>query len=298
MAICHALTLFIRWVGDDAGVIVDTHTHVISPDTDRFPLQVATNMPHEWVHEAAVSAPELLTQLDAARVDAAVLVQSRTAYGYDNSYVARARELAPERFAATAIVDMAVPDRGLQLRRWYDEHQVTGVRLFNIPPAVDNWVERPDLAGLVRDVYGWGGRISVCILPPDLPALGRLLAAVPEVPVALDHCGLVNPADGAASPPLLALQKLAVYDNLRLKVTTTFLKAATDRGSDPCDVVESLCARFGAERLMWGSDFPQYHRETYPEILGFAKHAVSRLTQREQDAFFSGTALKIWSELA
>jgi hypothetical protein len=45
-------------------MIIDTHTHVISADTERFPLQVATNMPNEWVHYAPLSASDLLAQLD------------------------------------------------------------------------------------------------------------------------------------------------------------------------------------------------------------------------------------------
>jgi L-fuconolactonase len=285
-------------VREDGGVIVDTHTHVISPDTERFPLQVATHMPNDWVHDSAVGARELLSQLDTADVDAAVLVQARTAYGYDNSYVAHARRVAPERLAATAIVDMSAPDRLAQLRYWFDDGRVSGVRLFNIPPAVDSWIEAPELAGFVREVASWGMRVSACILPPDLAGLGRLLGSAPEVPIALDHCAFVNPADGLAAPEMRALAALARRGNVRLKITTTFLKAATDRGSDPRNVLEQMSETFGAHRLMWGSDFPQYHRESYVEIVDFAKYAASRLSSSERDDFLGGTALKVWPELA
>jgi L-fuconolactonase len=282
-------------------VIIDTHTHVISADTEKFPLQVAANMPNEWVHDAPLSAPDLLAQMDGAGVQAAVLVQARTAYGYDNSYVARARTTAPHRFAATAIVDMAAPGRLAQLRRWFDEGQVGGVRLFNIPPSPAGWIDDPELATFVRDAHGWGARVSACTLAADLPALGRLLARAPEVPIAIDHCAFVNPSDGPSSPQMKALEALGSYDNLRLKVTTTFLKATPDQGTearDARDIVEQLSATFGVDRLMWGSDFPQYHRESYDEIVGFGKYAVSRLSETEQRAFLGGTALKLWPELA
>jgi L-fuconolactonase len=282
---------------DDAQVIIDTHTHVISSDTVRFPLQVAANMPNEWVHDAPLSAPELLAQMDIAGVHGAVLVQARTAYGYDNSYVAEARATAPERLAATAIVDMSLSDRLAQLRGWFDAGQISGVRLFNIPPSPDGWIDDPELATFVRDAHGWGVRVSACTLTPDLPALGRLLARVPEVPIAIDHCAFANPADGAGSSPMRDLEALAAYDNVRLKVTTTFVAAASDRGSDHRDIVEHLCESFGSERLMWGSDFPQYHRAGYAEIVAAGKYTVSRLSPPEQEAFLGGTALKIWPEL-
>src|ERR1700712_5047239 len=184
-------------------------------------------MPNQWVHDAPLSAPDLLAQMDGAGVDGAVLVQARTAYGYDNSYVAHARTSAPARLAATAIVDMSAPDRLQELHRWWDGGQVSGVRLFNIPPSPDAWIDDPALATFVRDAHGWGVRISACTLAPDLPALGRLLARVPEVPIALDHCGFVNPSwalygDAHAHPDahreMQDLQALAVYDNVRLKV--------------------------------------------------------------------------------
>jgi L-fuconolactonase len=281
-------------------VIIDTHTHVISADTERFPLQVAAHMPNEWVHEAPLSAPDLIAELDGAGVHGAVLVQARTAYGYDNSYVAYARTTAPDRLAATAIVDLAAPDRLSQLRRWFDGGQISGVRLFNIPASPDAWIEDPALATFVRDAHGWGVRVSACILPPDLPALDRLLARAPEVTIAIDHCGFVNPAlaqdgDANAAREMRDLKALAVHDNVRLKVTTTFLAAAA--GLDPRDIVEQLCGAFGAERLMWGSDFPQYHREPYSEIVGFGRYAVSRLTKAEQQDILGGTALSIWPEL-
>jgi L-fuconolactonase len=277
-------------------VIIDTHTHVISADTKRFPLQVAANMPNEWVHDAPLGAPDLLSQMDGAAVDGAVLVQARTAYGYDNSYVAEARTSAPGRLVATAIVDMSAPDRLEELRRWVDQGQVGGVRLFNIPPSPDAWIEDPALATFVRDAHGLGVRVSACTLTPDLPALGRLLGRVPEVPIAIDHCAFVNPADGPRSPQMQALQALASHDNLRLKVTTTFLSAAAEL--DPRDIVEWLCATFGADRLMWGSDFPQYHAKPYADIVSFGKYAVSRLSAGEQRAFLGGTALKLWPELS
>lgn len=279
-------------------MIVDTHTHVISAESERFPLQVAMHMPNGWVHDFALDAGELLAEMDTAGVDAAVLVQARTAYGYDNSYVAHARLSAPERLAATAIVDMSAPDRLTRLRHWVEDGQVSGVRLFNIPPAADAWVEAPDLADFVREVAAWGVRVSACILPPDLPAMARLLAATPEVTIAIDHCAFVNPADGSATPEAAALKALAAHENVRLKVTTTFLKAATDRGSDARDVLERLCATFGMDRLMWGSDFPQYHRESYAEIVRFAAFAASRLSASEREKFCGGTALKVWPELA
>ncbi len=276
--------------------IIDTHTHVVSPDTDRYPLQLAADVPHDWVGEHRLTSEQLLRHMDDAGVHGAVLVQARAAYGDDNTYVAAAREADPARLVSTAIVDMTTPDRGDALRRWAAQG-VAGVRLFNIPPAKPSWLAGPELAAFVEAAAADGIRVSVCTLAPDIPDIARLLAAVPDVPIAVDHCAFADiTADHAANDgnPLV---QLADHANVRLKVTTTFLRPATDHGADARDVVGWLHSRFGADRLMWGSDFPQYHRESYPQIVAFGRHACSRLAEGEQALFLGGTANRLWPEL-
>ena len=56
-------------------LIVDTHTHEISDDHEKDPLQVAYYPGVEWVYEVPVTAEELLAEMAASNVDWAVLVQ-------------------------------------------------------------------------------------------------------------------------------------------------------------------------------------------------------------------------------
>ncbi len=81
-------------------------------------------------------------------------------------------------------------------------------------------------------------------------------------------------------------------------MTTTLFDGAAGAGLDAPDVLEWLCGVFGAQRLMWGSDYPQHHSERYPEIVAFGRRACGRLTADEQAAFLGGTALELWPELA
>jgi predicted TIM-barrel fold metal-dependent hydrolase len=277
--------------------ILDTHTHVIAADHDRYAQQVDQALLPQWVHEHPVDAPGLLAELDAAGVDGAVLVQARGAYGYDNSYVADARALAPGRFVNAAVIDMADPGRADALRYWTGERAVLGLRLFNIPPASPGWLDMPATAQLVRAAAASGVRMSVCVLASDLPGVGRLLAACPRAMIAIDHCGFPALAPGFSSPDAAALAALAVHDNVRLKVTTTLLHQAQGSGLDPQDVVEWLAERFGAHRLMWGSDYPQHHSQTYPEIVAYGRAACDRLSPSEQAQFLGGSAAQLWPEL-
>ncbi len=276
--------------------VIDTHTHVVSPDRARFPSQ-APDFPAEWVRESPVDGPGLLAALDSGGVHGAVLVQAAGAYGFDNGYVAEARALDPARLVNAAVIDMTSPERESVLRYWCTERGVLGLRLFNIPPADPDWLGDPSSLGVLRLAAELGVRLSICVLEPDLPRIAGLLAAAPDQPIAIDHCGFVDLGEGLTSPSAQALLGLAVYDNVRLKVTTTMLAMGEQAGAAPADVLEWLSESFGVARLMWGSDYPQHHREPYPEIVDYGRRACADLSPAEQARFLGGTALELWPEL-
>ena len=90
---------------------------------------------------------------------------------------------------------------------------------------------------------------------------------------------------------------LAAFPNLHLKVSSNVLEAAEPHG-DVRDLVCDLAARFGAERLMWGSDYSQTHNHPYPELVARQRHAASRLRDDEREWYLGRTALTVWPELA
>ncbi len=250
-----------------------------------------------WFDEHPVTAEQLVGALDAGEVAGAVAVQAKGAYGFDNSYAADARALAPTRLVNASIIDMEAPDRLEQLTYWATERGMLGTRLFDIPTSSPSWLNDPSSRAVLDRARDLGLRVSLCVLEGSILLVGDLLDLAPDLPIALDHCGFADFTGGApykAAEPLFALAPRA---NLRLKVTTTTLSPGTDAGNDPRDVLEHLCEVFGVERLMWGSDYPQHHSEPYPEIVALARHACSRLSATEQDRFLGGTALELWPEL-
>lgn len=274
-------------------VIVDTHTHVVSHDRETYPVRPPDGLARmTWFDEHPVDATELLREMDAAGVHGAVLVQAKGAYGFDNSYAADARSVAPSRFVNASIVDMQADDRIQQLEYWAIDRGMSATRLFDIPPAKPSWLDDPATADVLTVAHRLGVRIALCVLADELPLVGALCDLAPHVPIALDHCGFADLRGPA--PELFALAR---RENLRLKVTTTLLEPVLEAGDDPRDVVERLCEAFGVERLMWGSDYPQHHSEPYTEIVELGRYACSRLTADEQARFLGGTALELFPEL-
>jgi L-fuconolactonase len=278
--------------------VIDTHTHVAAFDRDRYPLhRPATPVGSDWVERHPLDVEHLLKAMDRAGVDGAVLVQPVGVYGFDNSYVADAVAVAPERLVGVSVIDMSAADRLEALTYWSAERGIGGTRLFNVPPASPPWLGTEASADVLRRARELGVRASAFVLPSDLNLVGGLLSQAGGMPVTLDHCGFAAIGDPLADT-MATLVGLGAHANLRLKVTTTILRESPPAAGDERDVLERLCTVFGAERLMWGSDYPQHFTETYAEHVAMARWACSRLPAADQERFLGGTALELWPELA
>ena len=120
-------------------------------------------------------------------------------------------------------------------------------------------------------------RIVATLLTPELPRLDAMLGAASRAcrwcstTAASPICAAVRRS--RAWQPLLAL---ADHRRLHLKVTSHVLEDAAGRRRRRA-FVERLAATFGAERLVWGSDYPQTHDRTYAELVALGRDACAGL---------------------
>jgi predicted TIM-barrel fold metal-dependent hydrolase len=137
-------------------------------------------------------------------------------------------------------------------------------------------------------------------LPPARDGVARLRALLTryaDLPVALDHLGVIGtPPDGPALPEeLLALSE---FPNVYGKLTTVTLYRAARAGAPFAEYFGSLFECFGAQRVLWGSNYPNTYDRPYPELVAYAREALGFLAPSEQEAVFGRTALALWPELA
>jgi predicted TIM-barrel fold metal-dependent hydrolase len=121
-----------------------------------------------------------------------------------------------------------------------------------------------------------------------LDAVAAAARARPRHPVVLDHCGFVDVV-GAFE----RLAALAPLENVHLKVSSRVLVQG-----DPASIVRRLADRFGAGRLMWGSDFPASDARDYRGWVELARAGARQLSAEEAGLFLGDTALRLWPELA
>ena len=255
--------------------VIDTHVHLVSDDPVRFPRQINASATHPWWASGGLDRAALMREMATHGVSAALVVQAVGVYGYDNSYLHEATAHGATGLAGVAALDMDKADVGDDLARLAQTDGVAGIRLFAVSPG-SSWVE----GGKADEAFAAAAQADIplvlTVFAHQLPALMPAIERYPAVRLALDHCAFATLDGGRIEEgsPLLALSEVK---NLTLKVSShTLLDVAAPHS--PSELVDDLFARFGPDRLMWGSDWPQTPLPTYGAHLELADRACGQLS--------------------
>jgi L-fuconolactonase len=280
--------------------IVDTHCHILSEDTARYPRSPIGGKQSDWASSRPVTADGMVEHMDETGIAQSVLVQATTAYGYDNSYVLDSRAQHPDRFVAVGTVDPLRDDAAEHLATAVDGGGLCGVRLFttgSTVPTQGEWFAAPETRPFWEKAAELG--LPVCMqmrLGPATEQLEALLRRHPAVRILLDHMGY---PDVAASPTAAGkeLAELAVHPGLHLKLTHRTLEPLHAAGADAAGFLEPVLSAFGADRIAWGSNLPAAE-QPLPELLALARDVLADVPAADQAQIFAGTARRLYPDLA
>lgn len=282
-------------------VIMDTHVHVITDDRENYPrvhdTERAGTVPSitdigqtEW---PVVDEAELLATMDANGIDHATLVQTYFFYEYDNSYTVDVARRHPDRFAGICILDPLDPASPDALSDLVENQGIRGLRFMRgrIPePSLG----RPQTLPLWERAATLNLPITVNDRLGELHHLKPILERFPELPVAMEHCW----GHEVGAPPfemLAPLFDLAAYPNFYVKTAINNSQAARKAGGSPLDLYRKLLDAFGAERIMWSSNFPA-HPKLGPmeDRLRAAREDFAFMSEADRTLVMGGNALRLW----
>jgi L-fuconolactonase len=287
-------------------LIIDTHPHVMGLPSARYPVAPVGGAQSGWSRGIELDGPAFAAMMRAAGVAKAVLVQTSTVYGFDNRFLADTVAARPETFAGVCSVDALAGDAAGQLSYWIRERGLGGVRLFSAAAATGVLfeVDDPRLDAFWRRAADLGIPVDLQIRYPAIAAVRRVLARYPSVRVVLDHIGGAPVTGG---PPYLAaadLLGLAACDGVHVKFANHNLDAAdAAAGSSAEGFLARLVAAYGADRVLWGSNFPNTFGSapattaTYVAMVSRVLSTVSRLGGEVAARLLGGTARAVYPGL-
>ena len=229
---------------------IDCHAHVFARG---MPLATGAR----YAPERDALPLDYRALLDAHGLDGGVLVQP-SVLGTDNAYLLAAVASAPSRLRAIAVVARDARARTLDALA---RGGVVGIRA-NLVGAPHRRIEEAISADLLSDVVRRGWHVEVQADGPHWPqVLPPLLARGARVVV--DHFGRPSEALGAQCPGFHAILHAAKDHDVWVKLSAPYRFDA--RHAAQC--ARMLLDRVGADRLVWGSDWPWTQ---HPEVTRYA----------------------------
>ena len=272
-------------------MIIDTHTHVVSSDKVKHPLDSGAS---GWSLEVSNDVEDLIAEMDKAGVECATLVQPNGTYALDNSYQCDSAKQYSPRTVSVGILDPAASDAADKLSYWVNEHDMKGVRLQSQANPDDSrcdalWKMAESLE--IPISLGGGGTAE------KVDQMRNIGARHPNVIFDPDHfAGWSGSED--KSGMTTALEGLAKLSNAHLRISSTSLGPYENLDSAGKDLFRRVIEAFTPRRVMWGSNFPSSRDGGYIGQVQLGQTALPWLSDTDRDWIMGETAHKLWPTLA
>lgn len=272
---------------------VDAHHHLWDPEVVEYPWLGPDLEP---LHRAFRPA-ELEQHIRASHVEATVVVQAANSRE-DTSYLLHQAAEFDWIAAVVGWVDLREPRAVRKAVAPGARHpKLRGIRhLLDEEPS--GWALEPTiLAGL--EVVAEAGLVLdlPALFPRHLENVPRLARCMADLPIVIDHLASPPPGRSAFAPWSRQLAAAAAFPNVYGKLSGIRTAAAGKLPSSAAiaPYVAHALAVFGAERLMWGSDWPvSLLAADYPASWSAVEDALHGCSTTERDAIFGATAARLY----
>ena len=269
------------------GEWIDSHVHVWTPDTVRYPL--AGGFKKADMAPASFTPEELFHHSKPVGVSRIVLIQM-SFYGFDNSYMTDMMKAHKGVFSGVAVIDEnETPGQNMK------NLSKMGVRGFRILPFKDpkNWLEGSGMVEMWKAGAQTGQAMCCLTNPENLPQIDAMCEKHPGTPVVIDHFGRISPNQ---EKNLDNLCRLARHKKTSVKVSAFYAFSKKPDYSDMGPMIRRLLDSFGPDRLMWASDCPFQINpgHNYANSINLIKDKLDFLSEGDKEYLLQKTAARLF----
>lgn len=267
-------------------MIVDAHNHIW--DVPWPPLAPDVS---------AGNAERFLFHMNENEVKYAIVVAHIDDHDPQNNQRAlkRAKDY-PNRFRVLVNVHLYKPEASDKIKELLGAEGLVGISYYSVlsSDGDSNWMEASPLWELISE-----NRLAVNLaLQPDQHQKLRALAkAYPNTPFLVCHLG--GPTTrGEPNPDWHEVLKSSEVGNIYIKISgfSYFSKRYWEYPyQDVLPYIEKIASAFGAERMLWGSDYPPTMRYmTYRQSLEVVRTHCNFLSEPQKASVLGGAAQRLF----
>jgi L-fuconolactonase len=274
-------------------VTVDAHHHLWDPARRDYPWLAGDVLDPIRKSFTVADLREHARAVDVART---VLVQTVSQVEETVDFLGIAEDNRDLIAGVVGWVDLTAPNVAEELARLRDVRGgdlLVGIRHQAQDEPDPHWLARADVVAGVRAVADAGLVYDLLVTPDQLPAATTLVDRLPHGRFVLDHAAKPRIATGDREPWCGRVTRLAEAPNVACKLSGLVTEA--DWGSwtreDIQPYADVVLAVFGADRVMFGSDWPVCELVTgYADVVELAGHLCAALSPADRAKVFGDTA--------
>jgi L-fuconolactonase len=276
--------------------IIDTHLHLWNPKGMRY----------SWLDGSAVLNRSYLlddyaTATAGIDIQAMVFVQCEVEPAQFQDEAAWAAGLAEREPRLAGMVAWAPLEKGrsvaADLQRLACHRTLRGIRrIIQFEPDLD-FCLRPDFIEGVRTLADFGLSFDICIDHRHMANALKFAAAIPEVPMILDHIGKPAIKDGIMEPWASQMREFGRLPHVSCKISGVATEADHSAWTEEQlrRYIQVAIDAFGFDRILFGGDWPvAVQAITYRRWVDVLDNILATAPLSDQRKFWRDNAVRFY----
>jgi L-fuconolactonase len=239
---------------------------------------------------------QLAVDCAANGIDASIAVQADQSENETNFLL----ELVKKNERVTGVVgwvDLVSPRVAERLEHLSHFEKLRGFRHIAQAEKDDRFLARDDFVKGVAQLRQFGFTYDILVYARQLPAAIELVSRLPEQRFVIDHLAKPEIKARKTEPWAAQMKEIARNKNVFCKVSGMVTEAdwSNWKPEDLKPYLDVVFEAFGADRLMFGSDWPVcLVAASYRQVKHLIEDYVKGYSQADKDKIFGGTAARFY----
>ena len=271
-------------------VRLDSHHHLWRVDRGDYHW-----MPDDGPLREDHLADRLLPELAGADVGGTILVQAAQTVDETRFLLELAHEIDPV-LGVTGWVDLERGDALETVAALAEQGPMLAVRPMLHDLDDPAWIARPAVVDNLRGLASTRQRFEVLSFPEHLPAAYEALAAVPDLPVVIDHLSKPSYDWDRDADWRTWMARFAQRPETFCKLSGMVTEVGADWTVETFrPYAEFVLDAFGSDRVMFGSDWPVCRQVAeYAEVAELAQVLIDEFVPDDADAIWRENAERFY----